>query len=498
MGLRPTTPEDVEGHAFVVHRARNAISGQDIAARNDSLRTQTRSLQIGIGLGAVVLAAAAVLTFIRPAPQMETVQLAQVNETGGLFVQVDGVFHAVPNLVSARLVLGAPVTPQRVPQRALAGLPRGPLLGIPGAPNVVPDDDISAETTWTVCDAPLPGQAEPATVMLSSPGLAAPVDAWPAADGVLVNRDGQGWLLADGRRVRVDLTDTAVLEVFGLQNWPQQQVSDALLELLPEGAPLGRVDIPGQGAVAPFGPAGMRVGEVFAVETTEARKHFVVLSEGIQEISPMVAELLRATGESRDDVSVPVLAPSQVTAPRVSAIDVSAVPVRLPRRARASGPVLCAYWQGDTAQDGKPVTGLRSAARISELAPAPIVQLAGADGDGPAVDGVSLPVGGLPVRPVGVGSTKPVGEERAWVGDTGSRFSLDGQDVPAMVGLPSVEVPIPVSLLRALPAGPELSVANARVQYDAPHINNDPLAAELSAGPGPAPGQMVGAHNGGR
>ena len=58
--------------------------------------------------------------------------MAQVS--GALYVRVGDTWHPVLNLASARLVAGTDINPQPVRESEFTHVKRGPLLGIPGAP----------------------------------------------------------------------------------------------------------------------------------------------------------------------------------------------------------------------------------------------------------------------------------------------------------------------------------------------------------------------------
>src|SRR5699024_349377 len=60
--------------------------------------------------------------------------------------------HPALNLASARLVAGAAAEPQRVPDDRLPDITRGALVGIPGAPNLLPSREDQVAGPWTVCD----------------------------------------------------------------------------------------------------------------------------------------------------------------------------------------------------------------------------------------------------------------------------------------------------------------------------------------------------------
>ncbi|WP_409367863.1 type VII secretion protein EccB, partial [Mycolicibacterium insubricum] len=54
--------------------------------------------------------------------------------SSALYVRVNDQLHPVLNLASARLIAGKPVSPKAVNARQLDKFGRGPLIGIPGAP----------------------------------------------------------------------------------------------------------------------------------------------------------------------------------------------------------------------------------------------------------------------------------------------------------------------------------------------------------------------------
>lgn len=467
MALRPTTPEQVDGHAFLLQRARGAVVGQDITARGDRLRAGMRAAGAGVALGAVLVAGAAVLAFVRPAPDLGNETLVQVRESGALFVRVGQTWHPAPNLASARLVLGEPASPRAVPQEAMTEAAFGPQVGIPGAPALLPEDPGWEQVTWTVCDVPRRERDGREIVVAAAPADPGP-GTWQSREAVLVERDGQGWLVGGGRRTRVDLADTALLEVFGLHTWPRQRMSDAALGLLPEGPPLERIDVPGAGDPAPHGPQGLRIGEVFAVSAAAERSWFVVLSGGVQEIPELVAEMLRVTGPSRDDATVRTLAPAQVTAPRVAELEFPGVPLVPPRQADLGQGPLCTYWSAATDGEEVAAAGVRTVPRLVAVAAGQPVRPAAADGPGPAVDGVVVPAAGLRVRPVASAHTGQVGFEQAVISPTGTRHGVAGAADADALGLVGPPIPVPTTVLRLLPLGPELSGTAARVVFDAP------------------------------
>ena len=108
-------------------------------------------------------------------------------------------------------------------------IPRGNLIGIPGAPERMVQST-ARDANWTVCDAvsgpfqgARAGHSTGVTVISGPPDSSgARAGTLPAGQAVLVGaprRGGRGpatWLLWDGRRSQIDLSDHAVTNALGL------------------------------------------------------------------------------------------------------------------------------------------------------------------------------------------------------------------------------------------------------------------------------------------
>src|SRR5690606_478721 len=168
--------------------------------------------------------------------------------TGARYVWRDPLLHPVLNYTSAVFVLGDP-TPATVtvPRAALDGVPRGPVLGIPGAPESLPAVDDLVTGAWSVC-APT-GDPAPVTVHAGptpSGGSRRDAAGLPAADG-----DGAVHRLWRGHRHRIR---DAAATVPAAWDVPPVALPAGLLAVLPAGAERDRDDLPplarpGPGAV---------------------------------------------------------------------------------------------------------------------------------------------------------------------------------------------------------------------------------------------------------
>ena len=150
MAAQPTTRWQVSGYRFLMRRMGHALVRRDVRMIHDPLRSQSRALAVGTVVACLGLAGCAALALFRPQDRIGDAAVVVGRESGALYVAIDGTFHPALNLASARLVLGSPVEPVVVADDQLADRPRGPLVGIPGAPSSLAHD--SDDRPWTVCD----------------------------------------------------------------------------------------------------------------------------------------------------------------------------------------------------------------------------------------------------------------------------------------------------------------------------------------------------------
>ena len=126
-------------------------------------------------------------------------------------MRVGDTWHPVLNLASARLIAGPDARPQPVPESELSRTKRGPLLGIPGAPQLLAEPLKGAESAWTICHSETDATT---TVVVGPPpaGRLAPEQTIL----VTVGAGSPAYLLYRGVRAVVDLGDPAVLRALRL------------------------------------------------------------------------------------------------------------------------------------------------------------------------------------------------------------------------------------------------------------------------------------------
>jgi type VII secretion protein EccB len=305
---------------------------------------------------------------------------------------------------------------------------------------------------WAVCD-----EVGPTGRLLGTTVLAGAAPGPDQVDAVLLAvPGGHTWLVTGGRRHRVDLRDAPVRTALGLTGRTPRPASPGLVSALPEGPPLVTPIVRRTGAP---GPPGLRarIGDVVVSRPAGAapRRH-VVLDGGLQEVSPLAADVLAA----RSGAAVTEIGPEVVAhlAP-VRRLDVAGWPVAAPvLREPVETPVTCWTWSGEPGAD--PAGGLHLGRMPTAGAR---VVLAGADGAGIGLDAVVVGEGGA-VRASAPGVAPEAGT--VWVVSSGGVAHGVADDATAAalgIGDPA---PAPESALRLLPTGPVLDVATATRTVD--------------------------------
>jgi type VII secretion protein EccB len=385
---------------------------------------------------------------------LDRAQIVMGRESGALYVRVGDIWHPALNLASARLIAATDANPQPVPESELGRTKRGPLLGIPGAPQLLGRTLSGDEAAWTICDTDanaattiVIGRTDESTVRRLAPERAILVAAGSGSPA---------YLLYSGRRAVVDLADAAVVRALRLEGRAPHTVSQALLNAVPEAPGITAPRIRGAGG-APSGLPGFTVGSVLRISRGDGDEYYVVLAAGVQRIGQVAADLLRFSDSQRTANVIPV-APDVIRAtPVADTLPVSGFPDRAPALSDGGDSTYCATW----APGPSGGVGFLAGTGLPVPAGQPPVALAQADGAGPALDAVYLPPG----RSAYVRANGRIGT-RYLVTDTGVRFAIHDDDAAHNLGLPGVALPAPWPMLAALPAGPELSRTSASVARD--------------------------------
>jgi type VII secretion protein EccB len=455
MTRQPSTRLQVSAQRFLTRRMAHALVRRDVAMSDDPMRAQSRSLASGCVLAAIAATGCAIMALVTPHGTPGDAPIVMSRESGAIYVRIGDTLHPAFNLASARLIARTSAKPVLVADAAMAGVKRGPAVGIPGAPVAIGAP--LPRQPWTVCD----GER---TVVIVGRSLAL-----DPSRTVLVTPRGESaattYLLYDGWRAALDLRDRTVVRALRLDGAVPLQVSRALLDTVPEAPPVVVPRIDGVGAPGPEALGGLAIGTVVRVARADANEFYVVLVDGVQRIGDVAADVIRFGYRGPDEI--PTVTPATVA--RVATV--TTLPVdAFPRRASApvgakSGALVCVQWQrNDT--DGRSgsmvLTGNPTALDAVQL-----TDLAQADGDGPKVDAVGMPGD----RSAYVSSARTLGDDgstgtRFLVTDSGVAYGIPNDDAAHYLSLTAAPEAAPWSILAHLPSGPELSPDAASILRD--------------------------------
>ncbi|OBH25771.1 type VII secretion protein EccB [Mycobacterium sp. E342] len=449
MPAQQTTWLHISGYRFLLRRIECALLGGNIHTLYARSRAPTAALTVGCVLTVIAVAGVALVALLRPRVVLDDTQLVMGRESGALYVRVGDTWHPVLNLASARLIAATAANPRPVPEADLARAKRGPLLGIPGAPQLIGPPLAADESAWTICDAAGAGATTVIVGRTDEPTIPRP----DSGQALLVAPAGGSptYLLYDGQRAMVDVTDAAVVRALRLEGRTPRPVSPSLLNAIPETSPIRALRIRGAGEEAAAMP-GFAVGSVVRVMRAGGDEYYAVLTAGVQRIGEVAADLLRF-GNSRGTANVVTVAPDAIrAAPIVDSLPVAGFPDRAPALSDDGG-TLCVSWQAAPGRSG--VTFLGGGGLPLPTGHTPLT-LSQADGHGPALDAVYVPPGRSAYVRVDAGYL---------VTDSGVRFAIHDDDAARALGLPAPH-PAPWSVLGVLPAGPELSKEKASIARD--------------------------------
>jgi type VII secretion protein EccB len=457
----PATRDQVDAYRFGLRRMEAALVRGDPVLLHEQIRTQRRAVAAGVVLSVLGVVGALLTAHFAPRPTWQEQNLVVGAPSGALYAVAHDPDRLVPvaNAVAGRLVLAAlrsaaPVSkaPVLVDDAVLADAPRTAAAAVPGAVAADPGQRLAGP--WAICDevaaAPSGARLAGTTVLAGS----APEPSTDPDVGVLLAAPGgDTWLVAAGRRHRVDPRDAAVRTALGLAARAPRPASPGLVSALPEGVGLVTPQVPAAGAAGPPDVPG-RVGDVLVSRPAGgAPRYHVVVAGGLQEVPPLVADVLAAaSGDPVVEIGPEVVAAAAAVHP----LDLAGWPATAPHLrepAEASG--TCWSWTG-ASPEGEIRIGRMPGA-------APPVVLAGADGEGAALDAVAVGAGGT-VRATAPGVAPGAGT--LWVvSATGVAYGVADADSAAALGVTTVE-PAPEAVLRLLPTGPALDLAAANRAVD--------------------------------
>nr|WP_280476585.1 type VII secretion protein EccB [Nocardia asiatica] len=466
MPAQLTTRAQVNGYRFLLKRIQHALVRRDVRMLHDPMRAQIRSMVVGAVFAVLIVAGCAILALLRPQGQVGDAKIVIGKDTGALYVVVEGTLHPVLNAASARLITGSFEKPTSVRESKLASYPRGPLLGIPGAPVALLGSAAGPERSeWSLCESSTPIDGLSRMVSAGAPRLDDTIRPLADDEAMLVSVAGKSYLLWDGKRAELDPRNDAVARALELRAGTRfREIGAGLLNATVPVPALAAPVIPQAGQAGPV--PGTTVGSVIKVTGAATTELYVVVSAGVQRVSPFAAEVIRNADSQgmRDVAAVPPDALRGVAV--VDVLPIGKFPVTRPRIVSADTAVACVAWSKiDAAHEAT----LRLFTGRTWPLPGtvkPVTQAtAGTDAD--RIDAAYIrPSSGEFVQAT---SSEPGSDRRAslhYIADTGVRYGIPDLATAEILGLGRRPKPAPWQIVGQLVPGPSLSRADALVAHD--------------------------------
>jgi type VII secretion protein EccB len=420
----------------------------------------------------------ALLHFIKPAGLVGQSTIVGNRDTGALYAKVDGRLHPALNLTSARLATGAAASPTWVTSSEIGKYPTGPMIGIPGIP-----DDLAISrnplSAWAICDtSPVRGHSAAVTVTaiageLTRGGRAEPMG---STEAILATHDRSTYLIWNGQRMLIDPADRTVTFNLGLNpaSVTPIEISNALFDAMPATEPLVVPAIPEAGTPSRWLP-GSLVGRVLQAKDAQGSvsRFYVLLPDGVQQISAFVADLLR-TADSQGLAEPQLISPDRlIDIPDVEHLNVGFYPTgKLTFVDTDANPVTCVSWQKLSTDRQATIEVFNGRGLPTPQAlDTHIVQLV-RDSRGPdsveAQQTLILPGAANFVVSTSAAINADTRESLFWISPQGVRYGLDWDQntLQPLVIDPKSAVQAPWSILRTFATGPPISRSAALLARD--------------------------------
>ncbi|MEV4133769.1 type VII secretion protein EccB [Dactylosporangium sp. NPDC049742] len=468
--------DQLQAYQFLVQRATSALVTGETDPEQPPFRRSSVAAITGVALAIVLLAGFGVYGMLRPggnnAWRQDNAVIVE-KETGTRYVNLNGRLHPVTNYVSALLLLGTHGSTVMVSRNSIVGVPRGPRIGIPDAPDALPGKGRLLSGSWSLCSVPasdVAGSRIEESVLLVGATPTRGLDVDDRALLVELVATGDRYLVWRGYRHKID-DYKAVGTGLALATESWVRVGRAWLDVLLEGEPIGPVTMAQAGAASSAVPGrtDIRAGTLLVVQTSGGgRQYYVAEADALRPITELQYDIQRAysptlAAYSGSDPGAVPLAPSLAAAARQRSpvnAEAGAAPATRPAMVRlrdkeaticatfGAGAVAPRLWAESTLPPADPLS------TTTRRSPGGI----------PLADRIHVPPGWAAVVEAMPSPGAPVGT-LTLVTDMGRRYPLASADVLGMLGYDGARpVRLPAGLVARLPEGPGLDPVAAR-QY---------------------------------
>lgn len=467
-----TRRDQLQAQRFLGRRVDSALVVHETDPEQPPFRRPVGAAWGSLALALVALLAVGAYGFIKPGGNKawrDGRSVIVVKETGARYVYVGGRLHPVLNYTSALLALGRTAATRTVSRESLIGVPRGPAIGIPDAPDTLPAAGRLLTGGWSLCSRPAAdptGAATDESVLLAGaePGRARPVG--ESALLVKVPATGDEYLIWHGHRHRIRQPDTVTVGL-ALHAEPQARVGPALVDILPAGdtiAPFAVRDAGKPSRAVPSRPA-LLIGQLLVVRTPAgATQHYLAEADRLRAITELQYEIQLAArvttaaypGDEPVGLPLGMTAAADATMRPLSESEASAPATRPDFAATGTGPVpVCG-----TYDDGSAVPRLSVGGELpptGSTVPTTRRTAAGL----PLADRIYVPPGRAALVEA-MPSTQAAAGTLVLVTDQGRGHALAGREVLGVLGYGRAHpVRLPAGLVARIPLGAGLDPAAA-------------------------------------
>ncbi|MEU3713494.1 type VII secretion protein EccB [Streptomyces catenulae] len=457
--------DQVQAHLFVMSRlSAGMLRVEPDAADAPSARTK-RGLIGGTVVAVLVGIGVALYGVISPGGATSWRKpgtLVLVDDSTTRYLYADNALHPVLNEASAKLVAGDRLTVQHVSAASLGGTPHGAPVGIVGAPDSVPAPDALDTGAWLACAGHLTNAYGKKREALSlAVGSTEVGDALDDNTGTLVTSPSGGvQLLWHGTRHRVD-TEHGAHSAVGWSGVSPLPVKDEFLNTLSAGIDVASPPVPDRGTDGPeLAGAPTRVGQLF---TGSDGQHYVLQSQGLVPLTPLLFDLLRGDPRTQKDAydGAPVqpraIGPADLSAHQASSGPGASLAEGLPATAPRLVTAGAAQSVCTKVTPGRGSKGPTTGVVVLDSKDVP----AGAPNAQPGIQAACLPSDRVWVRPgsgVLVRSLSSAGAGAAdyLVTDAGAAYPLSAEAAKQFGYDQTQPATVPGQLVKLLPTGPRL------------------------------------------
>ncbi|GHH44107.1 type VII secretion protein EccB [Lentzea cavernae] len=289
--------DQLHAHQFSAQRVTSALVTRETDPEQPPFRRPGNAVFGGIAIAVIALAGAGVYGIINPGGNLAWQDGRSViveKETGTRYVYVDQRLHPVMNYASALLAMDQHAPTLSVSRDSLSGVPRGPRIGIPDAPDSLPGPDSLLTDGWTLCSQPEADQAgtvTPRSALLVGRQSQGGVPLGEEAVLADVQETGARYLVHKGYRHLIDKADVPAVGI-ALGATPPVRVAPAVIEAIPQGASLGPIPVADMGKPAGFG--SYLAGQLLAVTTSSGVRHHLAETGRLRPITELQFDIQRA------------------------------------------------------------------------------------------------------------------------------------------------------------------------------------------------------------